>query len=84
MLAFDTLKAMKLLKESGFEEAQAEAVGESVATKADITGLRADLKANIAEIRTEMIQLRSDTYRLALVLSAGIVGLTVSLTKLLP
>ena len=103
MPAFDTLKAMKLLKESGFEETQAEAVvatvrdavSESVATKADIAelrnGLKADmielrneLKADIAEIRTGMLQLRSDTYRLALVLSAGIVGLTVSLIKLLP
>lgn len=92
MLAFDTLKAMKLLKESGFKEAQAEAVvatvrdavGESVATKADIAELRNATKTDIAEIRTAMIQLRSDTYRIALVLSAGIVGLTVSLIKLLP
>ena len=85
MLAFDTLKAMKLLKESGFEEAQAEAVvttvrdavGESVATKADIAELRADLKE-------EMVNLRMGIYRFIVTISLAVIGVTVSLIKLLP
>ena len=74
MLAFDTLKAAKTLKEAGFEEAQAEAVvaavggamGENVATKADLTALEARL------------------YRHLWIMAAGIVGVTVTLMKLIP
>ena len=84
MLAFDTLKAMKLLKESGFEEAQAEAVvatvrdavGESMATKADIAELRNATKTDITELRADM-------YRLILSSSVVVIGLTVTLIKLL-
>ena len=74
MLAFDTLKAAKTLKEAGFEEAQAEAVvaavggamGENVATKADLAALEARL------------------YRHLWIMAAGIVGVTVTLMKLIP
>ena len=48
-IAFDTYKTVKALKKAGFEDVQAEAVGESVATKADI-----------AEIRAEIAGLRAD------------------------
>ena len=68
-LAFDTHKAIKGLKEAGFEEAQAEAVvatvGEAmsgnVATKSDIAGLevaivelKAELKNDIGGLRAEL------------------------------
>ncbi len=74
VLAFDTLKAAKTLKEAGFEEAQAEAVvaavggamGENVATKADLAALEARL------------------YRHLWIMAAGIVGVTVTLMKLIP
>ena len=87
-IAFDTYKAVKALKKAGFEEVQAEAVvetvgeamGESVATKADI-----------AEIRTEIAGLRADVaidfkvlYRHLWVMAASIVGVTVALVKLIP
>ena len=60
MLAFDTHKAVKALKEAGFDDPQAEAVvatvgeaiGGSIATKADIAELRTTTKADIAELRT--------------------------------
>ncbi len=85
MPAFDTLKATKLLKASGFEETQAEAVvatvrdavSDNVATKADMSELRAELKADIAELRASM-------YRMVLTTSLAVIGATVSLVKLLP
>ena len=71
MLAFDTHKAVKALKEAGFDDPQAEAVvatvgeaiGGSIATKADIAELRTTTKADIAEVRTttkaEITELRA-------------------------
>ena len=52
-LAFDTHKAVKALKEAGSDERLAEAVvatvgeamGENVATKADVTAAQSDLAA---------------------------------------
>ena len=67
-IAFDTLKAAKVLKDAGFDDAQAEAVvatvggavGEPVtkadleplATKAEMAELRASMKAEMADLRT--------------------------------
>ena len=76
-LTFDTHAAVKALKDAGFEEAQAEAVvttvGDAmtgnVATKADISGLRA-----------EMADQFSVLYRHLWVMAIGIVGFTASLT----
>ena len=52
-MALDTYKAVKMLKEAGFEELQAEAVvttvgdalDDTVATKSDIAELRAEIRA---------------------------------------
>ena len=79
MSTFDTLHAAKTLTQAGFAPPQAEAITDtiraaltdSVATKADIAELRADmaalrteLKGDIAELRTElkgdMAELRTD------------------------
>ncbi len=68
MPAFDTLKATKLLKASGFEETQAEAVvatvrdaiAENVATKADVTEASNELKLEIAGVRTEIANARTE------------------------
>ena len=81
MLAFDTHKAVKALKEAGFDDPQAEAVvatvgeaiGGSIATKADIAELRTTTKTDIAELRAEM-------YRLVLTAAVSIIGLTSGLT----
>ena len=69
MSTFDTLHAAKTLTQAGFAPPQAEAItdtiraafSDSVATKADIAELRADmaalrteLKGDIAELRTEL------------------------------
>lgn len=96
MPAFDTLKATKLLKASGFEETQAEAVvatvrdavSDNVATKADMSELRAELKADMGELRAELkadiAELRASMYRMVLTTSLAVIGATVSLVKLLP
>ncbi len=107
MPAFDTLKATKLLKASGFEETQAEAVvatvrdavSDNVATKADMSELRAELKADMGELRAEfkadmgelraelkadIAELRASMYRMVLTTSLAVIGATVSLVKLLP
>ena len=76
-LTFDTHAAVKALRDAGFEEAQAEAVvttvGDAmtgnVATKADISGLRA-----------EMADRFSVLYRHLRIMAIGIVGFTASLT----
>ena len=67
-MAVDTHKAVKKLKEVGFDEAQAEAVvrmvgeafDDSVATKADIVTVRADLSTQGAEVRGEIQEVRTD------------------------
>ena len=61
-LAFDTLRAAKLLRLAGFDESQAEvvvttvgdALTENVATKADLNQVEAALKTEIAEVKAEL------------------------------
>lgn len=84
-LAFDTHKAVTVLKQAGFEEAQAEAVvttmGEAldgnIATKADVTEA-------VATVRTEMAEQFAALYKQLWLMAVGIVGLTVTLVKLIP
>ena len=87
-LAFDTHKAVKLLREAGAEEPLAEAVvatvgdamGENVATKVDIATVQRDISSLRAELKTDIAELEARLYRHLWVMAAGIVGLTVSLT----
>ena len=82
--AFDTLATANALKEAGFEETQAaaivdalrHAVTEEVATKANLSELRPELKTDLGE-------LRADLYRALWMQAAGIIGLTVALLKIL-
>ena len=91
-LAFDTHKAVTALKQAGFEEAQAEAVvttmgealGGHVATKADVAAVQAKLEADIATVRTEMAEQFAALYKQLWLMAVGIVGLTVTLVKLIP
>ena len=85
VLVFDTHKAVTVLKQAGFEETQAEAVvttmGEAlsgnVATKADVTEA-------VATLRTEMAEQFAALYKQLWLMAVGIVGLTVTLVKLIP
>lgn len=95
---FDTLKAVKALKEAGFDDAQAEAlvqtvgeaVTETVATKADLTVLQSDISilrsehaAMEARIHSGIAGLKADIYKQLWVMGAGITAVTVMLNKIL-
>ncbi len=68
-----------------------DAIGGNVATKADLAEVKAELKSDItvvktdlaevkAELKADIAELETGLYRHLWVMSAGIVGLTVSLT----
>ena len=80
-LAFDTHKAVRALKEAGFGDAQAEAV---VATVGDAMGGDVATKGDIAALKGDIAVLRAEIYRHLWLMAAGIVGLTVTLVKLIP
>ncbi len=86
--AFDTHKAVKALKEAGFGDIQAEAVvatvgdaiGGDVATKGDVAATKGD----VAALKTDIAEFKAEIYRHLWLMAAGIVGLTVTLVKLIP
>ena len=63
---FDTLKASRDLKAAGFDEAQAEAIvatmteafDDTVATKANLDAVKAELKQDIATIKGDITLLK--------------------------
>ena len=65
---FDTHQAVKELTEAGFAEAQAEAVvatvsrstSENVATKTDISELRAEVKTDVAGVKADITVVKAD------------------------
>ena len=84
-LRIDTLKFVRKLTEAGMERPVAEAIVEGLAeadtsdlaTRSDLLALKADLKAEVAEAK-------ADIFRIMMLQAIGIVGLTVTLIKLLP
>ncbi len=80
----DTLQAAKALQGAGFDEAQAEAVvnaigqavGDNVATKADIAEVRSDVRADLERLRAEL-------YRAMAVQAIAIVAAVVAMLKFL-
>ena len=80
-LAFDTHKAVKALKEAGFEDAQAEAV---VATVGDAMTGTVATKTDLQAIELRISEKFEALYKHLWFLAAGIVGLTVALVKLIP
>ncbi|MFO1142194.1 MAG: hypothetical protein U1E59_07355 [Amaricoccus sp.] len=99
-MRIDTLKFVRRLTGAGMERPLAEAIVEGLAeadtselaTKADLAGmemsLKAELKAEIAalraEVKTENAENRAELFRFMMLQAATIVGLTVTLLKLLP
>ncbi len=91
-LLFDTHRAVKDLEEAGFGEAQAEAVvemiggavGENVATKADIETLEREMKALEQRVTAEMkaLEQRMIIKLGAIVFAAS--GVVIALIKLIP
>ena len=68
MVAFDTLKASRRLRDAGFEEKQADAlvnafaedIGANLATKDDLALLRKDMAGGFESLRKDFDILRSD------------------------
>ena len=85
---FDTLHAAKTLTKAGFAPPQAEAITDtiraaftdSVATKTDIAELRAEIQA----VEMRVAERFEALYKQLWVMAVGIVGLTVTLVKLIP
>ena len=57
---------------------------DGAAVKADIEQLRLTTQADLAAVRTEMAEQFAALYKHLWVMAAGIVGLTVTLVKLIP
>ena len=98
MHALDTHKAVKTLRDAGFEESQAEAVVETavgvvaghVASKSDLQETEVRLQAEIGYLRSDLQGLQAQTaekfqdlYKHLWFMGAGIVAVTVALIKLL-
>ena len=91
MLSFGTHRAVKALCEAGAAEPLAEAVvatvgeaiGGNVATKADIAEVQTDIAQVRAELKADISGLEARLHRHLWMMAAGIVGLTVTLVKLL-
>ncbi|MYA87082.1 MAG: hypothetical protein F4X97_01260 [Boseongicola sp. SB0662_bin_57] len=91
--AFDTLATARLLRESGIEERQAAAITTAikdgvtggVATKADLSELRGELRSDMADLRSElrndMAGLRSDMASLETRLTVRIVVVGLALNS---
>ena len=72
-LAFDTRKAVGNLKATGFEDAQADAI---VDTVADAFGENVATKSDIAELKVEIATHKAEMFRALWIQGAGIVALT--------
>ena len=79
-LAFDTHKAVKALKEAGFGDSQAEAV---VATVGKAIGGNVATKADIADLGTEIAELKADMLKVAIGIVVANAALTLAIVKLL-
>lgn len=98
-MRIDSLKFARKLEAAGLDRKAAEAIAEGVnevdvsdlATKADIAALReeigankTELKGDIAGVRQAVVELRAEFYRHMWLQAAAVVGLTVTLIKVLP
>ena len=91
-MRIDSLKFARKLEAAGLDRKAAEAIAEGVnevdvsdlATKADITAVETKLTGEIASVRQAVVELRAEFYRHMWLQAAAVVGLTVTLIKVLP
>jgi hypothetical protein len=91
-LRIDTLKFVRRLTEAGMERPMAEAIVEGLAeadtselaTKTDLAAVRADIVRLEGKIDTTNADLRAEMLRFMMVQAITIIGVTVTLLKLLP
>jgi uncharacterized membrane protein YqiK len=84
-LKIDTLKFVRKLTDAGMERRLAEAIVEGLAD-ADTSELatKADVARVEAKIETANAELKAEIFRIMMLQAIAIVGLTVTLIKLLP
>ena len=80
-ITFDTRKAVRNLKAVGFEEPQADAI---VDTLGDAFSDTVATRLDIAGVETKIADLKAEMFRALWIQGAGIVALTVGLTKWIP
>ncbi len=80
-ITFDTRKAVRNLKAVGFEEPQADAI---VDTLGDAFSDTVATRLDIAGVETKIAGLKAEMFRALWIQGAGIVALTVGLTKWIP
>ncbi|MDE2666450.1 MAG: DUF1640 domain-containing protein [Acidobacteriota bacterium] len=87
---FDTLQAARQLEDAGIENKQAEAIvttmakafDDSVATKADLTALKAELKADIQQVKADLKAELATAVNRMLLAQLAIAGLLFAALKL--
>lgn len=93
--AFDTLTAARRMEDAGMKREQAEAVAEAVrsatgadredlATKADLADVKAELKADSALLRAELVDRMQSGERRMYAAVFGVGGLLFAALKLVP
>ena len=80
-LRIDTLKFVRKLTDAGMDRPVAEAIVEGL-SEADTSELAT--KSDIARVDTSIAELKAEIFRFMLLQAVGIIGLTVTLIKLLP
>ena len=80
-LRIDTLKFVRKLTDAGMDRPMAEAIVEGL-SEADTSELAT--KSDIARLDTSIAELKAEIFRFMLLQAVAIIGLTVTLIKLLP
>jgi hypothetical protein len=88
-LRVDALKFVRRLTDVGLERNVAEAIVEGLsdidspdlATRADLEAIKSELKS---ELKAAIAESKAEIFRFMLLQAVGIIGLTVTLIKLLP
>ena len=80
-LRIDTLKFVRRLTDAGLDRPVAEAIVEGL-SEADTSELAT--RSDIARLDTSIAELKAEAFRFMLLQAVGIIGLTVTLIKLLP
>ena len=78
------MAALRTELEGDIAELRTELKGDIAITRADIAAVQAKLEADIAAVKTDMAEQFAALHKQLWVMAVGIVGLTVTLVKLIP
>ncbi len=78
------MAALRTELKGDIAELRTELKGDIAITKADIAAVQVKLEADIAAVKTDMAEQFAALYKQLWVMAVGIVGLTVTLVKLIP